>query len=112
MTNEIWLEFPCPGIGCNNKEIYTWVHSGCGGFQKLNTNLIIKCVKCGSSEKINNWRFNCGAHSGFEEGKYLCCDFASVCDSLSIIGKLLKDKVDKNFILRLLGNMAEAIEDD
>ena len=73
----------CPVDGCkNSKERFTWVHSGCGGYERLSEYGILRCVRCGRSSELVNWRFNCGAHD------FLPASLQGLLSAFSIMGGL------------------------
>lgn len=95
MTTEIDFKSCCPVAGCiNSNSIYYWVHTGCGGHEKLNIYGDLRCLKCGRSGPMVDWKFNCGSHD-FEKGSYqgylhlvkIMCDFASE-DLLDFVDEL------------------------
>ena len=48
---------------CKNKDkLYRWLHSNCGGRQKLTREGMVRCLKCAERGKFVYWPFNCGEH--------------------------------------------------
>ena len=47
--------------------MYRWVHTDCGGREKLNDLGSIRCLKCGGKAPFMDWEFDCGEHD-FKKG--------------------------------------------
>lgn len=96
---------PCPVDGCpnNKRDTYRWTHSKCGGYEKLDSNGCLRCLRCDESGPLIDWSFSCGAH-GYEKASlqgFIYC--------LSIIGKLQKPPM--KFLLKLTRSVNQMYED-
>ena len=104
MTEEIWFTCPCPVDNCsNNKKSYEWKHSYCGGYEKLNANGILRCIKCGEKGPLVDWEFNCGNH-GYESAS-----LQGLLAAFSIMGKVSGGS--KMFYVKLAKAVAKQYED-
>lgn len=104
----------CPVFGCPNNVInksINWVHSGCGGREKINGRGYLRCIRCNKSGPIIDWRFKCENHDYKEASKY------GIANMLSILAQIeTKNKGNVKFInsltRSLLKMQLEIDEDD
>lgn len=59
-----FLEVACPAKGCDNKDLYSWVHSTDEGRVKFSNRARIQCSKCSVTDHIKYWEFDCRKHKG------------------------------------------------
>nr|CAG8623342.1 636_t:CDS:1 [Entrophospora candida]CAG8633252.1 4655_t:CDS:1 [Entrophospora candida] len=89
------LRISCPVVGCQNQNIYNWVHTtnrccmeisnrahtGCStGSMEISNRARIKCTGCSNVDQMMNWRFSCPNHAG----NYQSTDHQSFVNSLSV----------------------------
>lgn len=94
--NEVDFICPCPVQGCSNNDTskrFKWVHSGCGGNEKLNDKGYLRCKKCGENGPMIDWRFNCGEHD------YKPASLQGLLNGLYVIGNL--KNVSQSLILKI-----------
>lgn len=93
----------CPVEGCpNGNNPIKWVHSNCGGFEKLNLEGDLRCVKCDHSAFIADWKFKCESHD-YKKGSY-----QGFCYLLAVLGKT--KGVKRKDIQKILDKIPEDLE--
>ena len=63
----------CPVSGCSNNNRFTklnWTHNNCGGYEKLNGLGNLRCIRCGTSGPIIDWKFRCESHEYKKSSQY------------------------------------------
>ena len=67
MTTYHDLVIQCPAYiaknGFDPKPPAQWYHANCGGKIQVGDNAYYKCLVCGHSSHIKNWRYACGINS-------------------------------------------------
>ena len=92
---EIDFISPCPVQQCVNKaKTYRWIHSECGGREKLNEQGILRCLKCSTKGEFVDWKFDCGEHD-YEE-----VSAQGVAHALAVMAQLAVDQSQQNFIAK------------
>ena len=100
MISEIDFKSLCPVEECtNNSTVYTWIHSNCGGYEKITNQGIIYCCKCGKEGLFTDWKFKCDAHD------YKYASAQGLCHALSVIIQL--DTKNQLFIAKLMKKVGE-----
>ena len=95
--DEVDFISPCPVQDCINKsKSYRWVHSGCGGYEKITNEGAIRCVRCGTSGLFVDWKFRCENHS-FKEASA-----QGVAYALSVMAQLSVRPEEQSFIALLM----------
>ena len=92
---EIDFISPCPVQECVNKnKSYRWIHSDCGGREKLNDEGNLRCLKCATKGKFVDWKFNCGDHD------YKEVSAQGVSHALAVMAQLAVEKSQQRFIAK------------
>ena len=90
---EIDFISPCPVQQCINKnKSYRWIHSDCGGREKLNDQGKLRCLKCDTKGDFIDWKFNCGDHD------YESASAQGVAHALAVMAQLSVEKSQQKFI--------------
>lgn len=90
---EIDFVSPCPVQQCINKnKTYRWIHSNCGGREKLNSKGELRCLKCSTKGDFIDWRFDCGDHD-YEE-----VSAQGVAHALAVMAQLAVERSQQRFI--------------
>jgi hypothetical protein len=98
--DEVDFISPCPVQDCINKsKSYRWVHSDCGGYEKITNEGAIRCVRCGTSGLFVDWKFRCENHS-FKEASA-----QGVAYALSVMAQLSVRLEEQAFIALLMAKV-------
>jgi hypothetical protein len=95
IITEVDFISPCPVQQCVNKQkSYRWIHTDCGGREKLNDEGNLRCLKCGKVGPFIDWKFNCGDHD------YEKASAQGIAHALAVMAQIAVDKSQQKFIAK------------
>jgi len=92
----------CIADGLSGGTPHQWYHSNCGGKAQIGDDAYLKCVSCGQSNHLKNWRYACGEH----ETDYRSTTSAHFANAISTAGQVTS-VAGKAWLIKLLENMGE-----
>ena len=85
----IQLYIRCPV--CIDRGISTsatlWIHHNCGGDIYVGDNAFYKCTKCGLSEHVMKWAYNCPSHSNSPD-EFVGASCQALATAISTAGQM------------------------
>lgn len=106
MTTYYDLKIRCPACiseGKSGDPVAQWYHAnGCGGKLQIGDNAYLKCVSCGHTKHIKNWRYACPTH----ESDFKPCTGASFANAISTAGQVTSI-AGIRWLKTLMDNMGE-----
>jgi hypothetical protein len=78
-----------------------WYHNNCEGKIQLGDNAYYKCLKCGYSSHVKNWRYSCEKHTDYRP-----TTAAHFSNAISISGQMT-GKAGRQWLLTLLQNLED-----
>ena len=99
------LNIQCPACikdqGYDDQPPSQWYHAKCGGKIQIGDDAYFKCLSCGYSSHIQNWRYQCSRHTDFRPASA-----GSFANAVSISGQLV-GKAGKKWLLSLIENLGD-----
>jgi len=94
---------------CTDKTPGQFTHGGgCGGRRYINTDLMVKCMKCGSSNYVTKSVFRCSTH---KDDQYIGASKSEFSKAITLLNNLSKNKgeVTRMYISKMV---KKALEED
>lgn len=64
-----------------------WTHYGCGGNIYVGDNAHYKCTKCGKSDHVQKWAYNCPTHSNSPD-EFVGASCQALASAISTAGQM------------------------
>lgn len=79
-----------------------WYHNNCGGKIQVGDNAYYKCLSCGDSSHIKNWRYACRRH----QSDFRSTTVAHFANAIAIAGQIT-GKAGRQWLMTLLENLGD-----
>jgi hypothetical protein len=102
---QLFISCPvCHDRGRNTERSF-WAHYQCNGDIFVGDNAFYKCKKCGKTNHVKEWSYNCPSHSSSPD-EFVKASSQGLAQAVSTAGQMVME-CGQQWLMKFLSNMGE-----